>query len=383
MTHVGLNLTYLVPGETGGTEVYARELIPALLAERPGLQLTTFLSREAHEAGGPWRDLVPSVVVPVRARRRAAWVLGEQLLLPRLVARAGVELLHSLANTAPATGPRPRVVTVHDLIHRRHPETHGGLLSRGLGPLVTMAARRADRVITASHAAEADIVSLLGVPSGRVDVVPHGVGAPVPAAPGALEEVRARFQLEGRPVLLTVSAKRPHKNLDRLLEALALLPPERRPILILPGYPTPHEKELRERASTLGLDPWTRFLGWLPDEELEALYATATGFVFPSLAEGFGLPILEAMRRGIPVACANRGAMAEVAGQAALGFDPASVEEIARALDRILYDAGERRRLIGAGKARAGRYTWAATARGTLESYDRALAGAARPEARG
>jgi len=112
--HVGLNLIYLVPGETGGMETYARELIPALLAERPELRLTAFINREAGEAGaGPWSELIPSTVVGVRARRRSEWVRGEQQLLPRLATRAGVDLLHSLGSTAPIWGKYRRVVTIH------------------------------------------------------------------------------------------------------------------------------------------------------------------------------------------------------------------------------------------------------------------------------
>src|SRR5215218_9534142 len=117
--NVGLNLVYLVPGETGGMETYARELIPALLAVQPGLRLTAFINREATDAReGPWHDLVPAVTVPIRARRRVEWVRGEQQHLPRLAREAGVDLVHSLASTAPARGKFRRVVTIHDVIYR-------------------------------------------------------------------------------------------------------------------------------------------------------------------------------------------------------------------------------------------------------------------------
>ena len=150
--HVGLNLIYLVPGETGGMETYARELIPALLAERPELRLTAFINREAGEAGaGPWSELIPSTVVGVRARRRSEWVRGEQQLLPRLATRAGVDLLHSLGSTAPIWGRYRRVVTIHDLIYRLYPETHGRLRALGMGQLVPLAARRSDRILTPSE----------------------------------------------------------------------------------------------------------------------------------------------------------------------------------------------------------------------------------------
>ncbi len=143
--HVGLNLVYLVPGEVGGMEVVARELIPELLEAAPAdWRFTAFVNREATEAAtGPWIELMPSVTVPVKARSRVQWVRGEQMLLPRLAARAGVDLVHSLASTSPARGRFRRVVTVHDLIYLVHPEAHPGIRALGMRALVPP--RRAPR----------------------------------------------------------------------------------------------------------------------------------------------------------------------------------------------------------------------------------------------
>lgn len=371
--HIGLNLVYLVPGETGGTETYARELIPALLAERPGLRVTAFVNREAAEVGGgPWKELVPAVTVPVRARRRVEWVRGEQLLLPRLARRAGVDLLHSLANTAPTRGPYRRVVTVHDLIHRIHPEAHFGRIATAMGWLVRLAVARADRVIAPSASAKADVMRLLGAPAEEIDVVPQGC-TPPPARGGDAAGVRERLDMGERPVVLSASAMRPHKNLARLLEALASIPAERRPLLVLAGYATGHEKELRDRAAELGIADDVRLPGWVSADDLEGLYAAASVFVFPSLYEGFGLPVLEAMARGVPVACSGRSSLAEVAGDAARLFDPERPAEIATAIEALLADPAEAERLRVAGRAQAARFTWTATARGTLATYDRAL----------
>jgi glycosyltransferase involved in cell wall biosynthesis len=371
--HIGLNLVYLVPGETGGTEAYARELIPALLEARPGLRITAFVNREAAEAGGgPWGELVPAVTVPVRARRRAEWVAGEQLLLPRLAARAGVELLHSLANTSPARGRFRRVVTVHDLIHRIHPEAHFGAAARAMGLLVRLVVARADRVIAPSISSRDDLVRLLGTPAEKIDVVLQGHGD-APAGRGDAAGVRARLELGERPIVLSLSAMRPHKNLPRLLEALATISAERRPLLVLPGYATGHGEELRRLAGELGIADDVRFPGWVSAEDLEGLYAAASAFIFPSLYEGFGAPVLEAMARGVPVACSPRGSLVEVAGDAARLFDPERPEEIAAAIEALLADPAEAERLRVAGRAQAARFTWAATARGTLATYERTL----------
>src|SRR5205807_9617548 len=141
------NLVYLVPGETGGTETYARELIPELLAAAPDLRLTAFVSRAAAGYEAPWSERIELVTVPVDARSRLQWVRGEQQLLPRLAEQAGIDLLHSLANTAPGWGAFRRIVTIHDLHHRLVPDAHFGMLSLGMRMLVSLAARRSDRII--------------------------------------------------------------------------------------------------------------------------------------------------------------------------------------------------------------------------------------------
>jgi glycosyltransferase involved in cell wall biosynthesis len=374
--HVGLNLVFLVPGETGGMEVAARELIPPLLAEAPaGTRFTAFINREAAAAGdGPWGELLPAVTVPVHARNRVQWVLGEQLLLPRLAARAGVDLIHSLASTAPMRGRFARVVTIHDLIYARFPEAHAGLRDRGMRVLVPGAARRSDRVIADSQNTREDLQELLGVAPEKIDVVPLGVGASRRGVePTGEGELRERLQLGSREVVLSLSAKRPHKNLRALLDALAELPREQRPMLVLPGYATEHEAELREHARARGVQDDVRFPSWVSAQELEGLWSLARVFVYPSLYEGFGLPVLEAMARGVPVACSNASSLPEVAGDAALMFDPHSPAQIAVALERLLSDATLRDELRERGLARAGEFTWQRTARLTLESYARAL----------
>lgn len=372
--HVGLNLVFLVPGETGGTEIYARELIPELVAGCPQARFTAFVNREAAATSdGPWGELIPAITVPVRARRRVEWVRGEQQLLPRLAARAGVDLVHSLANTAPAWGRFRRVVTIHDLAYRLLPEAHLGLLGLGMSVLVPLAARRSHRIIVDAQSTREDLRRLLRVSPSRIDAVPLGVGTRHRTAPLPEAELRSRLGAEDRPIVLSVAAKRPHKNLIRLLGALARIHTERRPLLVLPGYPTPHEDELRRRASELGVTGDVRLLGWIDTAELEGLYAAAACFVFPSLYEGFGLPVLEAMARSVPVACSGRGALGEVAGDAALPFDPESEPAIAAAIERLLDDRAEAERLRVAGRQRAAAFSWAATATGTLACYERAL----------
>jgi glycosyltransferase involved in cell wall biosynthesis len=373
--HVGLNLLYLVPGETGGMEVYARELIPRLVAAAPQHRFTAFVNREAKRAAdGPWGELIGMVTVPVDATSRVHRVRAEQLLLPVAAQRQRIDLLHSLASTAPGWGPYQQVVTIHDLIYATIPETHPGIRAWGMHALVPLAARRSDRIIADSRATAVDVERLIGIDPAKIDVVPLGVGTTLRAEPLDGRELREWLGCgPDRELVLTVSAKLPHKNLMRLLGALALIDADRRPLLVAPGYPTPHEQDLRSRAAELGIERDVRFLGWISAAELEGLYAAASCSVFPSLAEGFGLPVLEAMVRGVPVACSARGSLAEVAGDAALLFDPESEQAIAEAMRNLLGDPALRDRLRTAGRAQAARFTWSATADGTLASYERAL----------
>jgi glycosyltransferase involved in cell wall biosynthesis len=366
---VGLNLLYLVPGETGGMETYAMRLLPQLGAARPDLELVAFVNREAfdvlgREAFGPRVRVVP---VQVSGRRRAKRVAAEQLLLPRLLRRHGSQLLHSLGGTAPARPGRPSVLTLHDVIYALYPQAHTRLMALGMRVLVPLAARSSDRIIAVSEATKAEIGRVLDVPSDRVDVVYEGGRPPGPATPEP--ELRGRLQLGDAPIVLSVSARRPHKNLSRLLQAFARL--AEGPLLVLPGYTTRFEGELAREISRLDIVKRVRLLGWISEDDLEGLYRAARCFVFPSLAEGFGLPVLEAMERGLPVACSDVSSLPEIAGDAARYFDPLDVEGMRRAIAELVDDDSLRSRLAAAGRARARLFSWERAGAETVAVYER------------
>jgi glycosyltransferase involved in cell wall biosynthesis len=368
---VGLNVLHLVPRETGGGELYARRLIPALLETRSDLRLVVFAGHEAAPAlaSEPWASEVELVHLAVRSRSHPRRVLAEQTLLPLAARRARVDLLHNVQNTAPAMPGVPQVTTILDVIYKRYPETHAGVLAAGVALLVPLAARRSRRILTLSESAKDDIAEYLHVNRDRIDVTPLGPGLSDGVSPVAERELRRRFELGDAPIVLTVSAKRPHKNLERLLEAIARVQAQPAPVLVAPGYETVFEPELKRRAGDR-----VRFLGWVDDDVLEGLYRTATCFVFPSLAEGFGLPVLEAMVRGAPVACSRIGPLEEIAGKAAARyFDPTDVVDMTRAVEALLSDENLRERLRRAGVERAKAFTWQATAAETLAGYERAL----------
>jgi glycosyltransferase involved in cell wall biosynthesis len=367
--HAGLNLAYLVPGETGGMEVYARALVPALRAARPELRLTAIASPElaAELRDAPWCDGLSAVALRVSGRTRVRRVLAEQTLVPVAARRAGVEVLHSPASIGPLLTPGvASVVTVHDLIYASHPETHPGLLRHGMRVMVPAGARAADRVIAISNHTRDELIRHVGLARERIAVVPNGPGTDPREAPTPERELRARHRLGDRPLILSVSARRPHKNLERLIDAVRAL--DREATLVVPGYPGPHDTALAARGGDR-----VRLLGWIDGADLEGLYAHAACLAFPSLAEGFGLPVLEAMRRGLPVACSNATSLPEVAGEAALLFDPLDTGAIATALGRLLADPGLRAELAQRGRAQAARFSWERTARETLAVYDAAV----------
>jgi glycosyltransferase involved in cell wall biosynthesis len=369
---VGLNLLFLVPGETGGMDVHARRLVPALAAARPDVEWLAVVPSEAADVDfGPG---VTRVRTTVQGRSRARRVLAEQVLLPRLV-RHDVDLLHSLASSAPAHAPAAQVVTIHDVNYAIAPQAHTALMRAGQRVVVPLAARAADRIITVSEFARDAIVAELGVDRDQIDVVHNGGGLPVgPATPEP--ELRARLEFGDAPFVLCVSARRPHKNLERLVAAVGRLRAQPAPLLVVPGYPTPFDAELERVAAAHGVGGRVRLLRWVDDADLEGLYRAAAVFVFPSLAEGFGLPVLEAMARGVPVLCARASSLPEVAGDAARYFDPLDTDAIVAALDKLLANPDEAARLARAGPERARRFTWERAAQGTLASYERTLADA-------
>jgi glycosyltransferase involved in cell wall biosynthesis len=369
--HVGVNLVFLTPGEMGGLEVYARELTTAL-AQRDDLRLTLLLN-ELLTRDPLWERLGEPVLVRGNPRRRLDWVRADQTRVPRVAARAGVDVVHSLASTAPLYGRFARVTTIHDLNYKLVPDSHFGLRGAGMRVLVPAAARRSHRLLTGSESTRSDLVRYLGVAPEKIDVAPHGVLVSSDIAPTSAEAIRGQLDLGERPFVLSVSAKRPHKNLPRLFRALAAIPAERRPALVVPGYPTPHEEELHALSAELGIRDDVRMPAWLSAADLEGLYREAAFAVFPSLYEGFGLPVLEAMARGVPVASSNRSSLPEVAGDAALLFDPEIVEEIRDAMERLLHDSALAERLRTAGREQAASFTWAQAADLTVASYRRAL----------
>jgi len=360
---------FLAPGDSGGPETYLRELVLALASEYPALRvavLTTGAGERSLRADG-FGDVAALHALPAEEYRRMRRQLAEQALVQVHARRAGADLLHSLASTGPVRTPGLRsVVTLHDVTFM-HTPTFGRVTTWGMTQVMKRAARDADALIAVSRAARDEICTALGLDPGRFTVVPHGVGAVPRAEPAPGAAVRERLGLgEGR-VVLCVAAVRPHKNQELLVRALPHLPGD--VTVVLAGRHEGYDQRLRELAAELGVSERLRLAGYLPDPELERLWLLAGCAAFPTRAEGFGLPVLEAMARGVPVACSDIPVLREVGGEVPDYFDPADPETAARAIVAALADRERGRR----GVERAGRFSWADAARGTMAAYERAL----------
>jgi glycosyltransferase involved in cell wall biosynthesis len=297
------------------------------------------------------------------------FTLREQLLLPRLIERERLDLVHYPHVTVPLLSRTPFVVTIHDLNYLdpaliSHP---GALLRAGYRAELAKA-RRARRLIAVSEHTRDTLVRALHVALDSVAVTYEAADPP-----GAVEPdtgVLARHGLDA-PFLLYVGAAYPYKNLARLIEAFARVGSDRR--LVLAGDHEDFGAALRAQAEAAGLGNRVVFPGPVSEGELAALYGAALGYVFVSLSEGFGLPGLEAMAAGVPVVAARAGSLPEVYGDAARYCDPRDVESIAAALTDLVGGDELRARLAALGRRRAGEFSWARTAEQTLAVYREAL----------
>jgi glycosyltransferase involved in cell wall biosynthesis len=372
---VGLNLIFLRTG-SGGAGRYARELPGALLANEPDTEIHVFVSRDvpADLFDEPWADSVRWVRCPISVKAERAHLIFQFTALPVLAAARRLDVLHSLANIGPALTPGvTSVVSLLDVIWMRPPREWGGTDAgqASLRRLVEHDMRYADRVFAISHAGAREIARSLNVRADRIDVTPLGVRLPT-TAPASEQDVRAELDLGAARVLLSVAQKYPYKNLHRLIRALPDL--EDDVVLVMPGLATPHERELTRLAAELGVSDRVHMPGWLSDASLAGLYALSAAFVLPSLVEGFGLPVLEAMLRDVPVACSNTSSLPEVAGDAALQFDPDRQGDVTAAIQRLLEDRALARQLVVRGRERAAEFTWKRTGEASLAGYRRAVA---------
>jgi glycosyltransferase involved in cell wall biosynthesis len=297
--------------------------------------------------------------------------------LPLRLWRAGADLLHSPHYVLPPLRSCPAVVTVHDLIHLRFPES----LASRLGPvyarlMLRLSTRSARRILTVSEHSKRDMIELLGVEPERVRVVPNGVDERFRPLRDEkrLEAVRRHWGLPKR-FALCVGNINPHKNVPRLLQAMRLVSAEEDVERVLVGESVRRDPKVQAIREALARERAVRHVPFVPHAELPAFYSLAELLVTPSLYEGFGLTPLEAMACGTPVVAARRASLPEVLGDAAEWVDPERPEDIARGVLRLCTDRPRREELAALGTERARLYSWRRSAEQTLELYTEALDG--------
>lgn len=320
-------------GSRGGTETYVRELLPRLATRLPRARFAAITGRVGTEVV---RDFFPGHVrtLPWVGADPATWALGAVAATEAVARRSRADLVWAPANFGPILRGTPRIVTVHDAIYDEVP---GGLAERAQRAVTSLLMRRsaqtADRVLTVSHAAAASIERHLGVASERIAVVHNGSADPRPVTDprGILTPLALP---SGRAVVLSVGNRMPHKNFRGLLEALAHLPSTKRPLTVIAGSRLPDP--LADEVDRLGLEDDVVLPGWVSDEQLEALFQIAELYVCPSLVEGFGLPVIDALRRNVPVLANDVAVLREVGGTAARYADATDAAAFGAAIDVAL-----------------------------------------------
>jgi glycosyltransferase involved in cell wall biosynthesis len=363
---VAINALAIDPRRPGGDGTYVRELIRHLVPLEHDADYTLFVAPWSASLFGELAGRVRQVVCPIPARSLAVRVLWEQVALPRLVRRARVDVLHAPVNVAPLAVGSPTVLTLLEaepfLPFSEMPLT----LRMYWRMLRSASARKARRVLAISEASKRELVQYMRVPQQKVTAVHLGIDTDRfrPLPPGQ--------QRNG--YILWVGRSYPRKNLVRLVEAYALLPEtlrQQHPLVLL-GIPGWADARLRRLVLRLGLQHQVHFAGRARDEDLPGWYQRARLFVFPSLHEAFGLPVLEALACGTPVLAGAIAALREVAGDAASFVNPLAIADIARGLRCALEDSSAVAHATSAGPVQAAQFSWERAARATYAAYAQA-----------
>jgi glycosyltransferase involved in cell wall biosynthesis len=371
--HIAID-AHSVGAQLAGNESYAVNLIEALAQIDQTNLYTLYVTKPAatDRFANRWSNFKVRQTLPHTPLVRIPLTLSAELR------RHPVDVLH-VQFTAPPFAPCPVVTTIHDLSFEHLPETFKRRSRAQLRLTVRRTARKAALILTLSEFSRRDIIETYAVGPERVIVTP--AAAPTHFKPvvdqAELEKVRERYGI-GANYLLSLGSIQPRKNLARLIEAFQGLrksrPDDKPPQLVIAGKRGWLDDEIFRAAQQDGLNESVKFIGYVPEEDLPALFSGAMCFVYPSYFEGFGLPVLEAMQCGAPVIAGNQTSLPEVAGDAALLFDPFDTRALAESIARVIDHPDYRAELRAKGLKRAADFSWIATARLTLKAYESAAA---------
>lgn len=394
--HIAINALFLIPGEVGGSETYLREILLAVAREHPHIRLSLITNIEndasLHSllAGYPQCSFH---LLPVRATNRYARIIAEQTRLPWMLRRIKPDVLWSPGYTMPFRAPCRQVVSILDMQYRSHPDDLTRIARWTTHALVMMAACRADRIITISEFSKREIIKHTGCPAERIAVTHLGVDPGFGEALINIQRSTSNAQLSSEalnthvlepatsqpstinhsPFLLSVANSYPHKNLDRLVDAFALIADQIPHQLVLVGRPRLGEPALLRALEKVPPGRVRRIAG-LSREELISLYQSADLFVFPSLYEGFGLPVLEAMMAGVPVVTTREGSIPEVGGDEVTYSDGRDPADLAAKILEAIHQSPESRQIRAqSARTRAAAFTWSVAAEKTAAAWQAAV----------
>ena len=372
---IGLNLLFLIPGEVGGTETYSTSLITALGQIDQENQYYLLINRESRNIPFPSQPNFHRVICPIKATNRWIRFLWEQSILPLQAKVLRLDLLHSLGYISPLILPCKSITTVHDLNFVSIPQFFSPFVLRVQKFFVEQTVKHVDHVIVVSEFVRDQLSRYLPADLEKISVI-HEAPKQRNKEEGKeviREDICKRYGIK-LPYIVAFSSLTPHKNITGLLEVFARIVNdlEKGWQLVVVGHLPRTKPPLPEYCQNLGLNQGDAiFTGYLPDDQVSVMLTHADLFVFPSFYEGFGLPLLEAMNAGVPVVCSSRGSLPEIAGDAAIFFDPADSQDMAGAILSVIRDISLRRALRERGKVNLERFSWEKAAQKTLEVYKR------------
>lgn len=362
-----------------GMGIYVIRLVRAMLdledTELGGVKIMVALDQAL--GYDPWQDLAKLKKIRGMAKTTYHW---EQKVLPQLAKAHHADLLHTVANSGPVHCPVPVILTIHDVIFMRPlAATVENIRWRTiLGHyyyrwFVPRAAKKAKLILTDSMASQKGIQKKLRIGAGKIRVIP--LAAPYRAQPipeAKLEDVLGRLRLS-KPYALAFGAIDLRKNIENLIRAFARLPRSAVESLVLLGFEKFSETSIPDLIHLLGVGDRIRILGYLDEDELNAVMQSASVFVYPSKAEGFGLPILHAFHLGVPVVTTKVDSIPEVAGQAVRYADPNEIQSITEEMLAVIINSDEAHRLAVAGYQQSKHFSWNQTAKLTVAAYQSVL----------
>jgi len=369
---IGINTLVVVSSEIGGALTYVRKLVENLARIDKENEYFLFVAPWNHELFQVRKGNFRQVVCNIPLKSLTLRILYEQTVLPILVWKNRIDVFHSPASVSPFLLSCPSVLTLHDVMPFIFPKLTPLIFRFYWGVSYRISAKKAQIIIAVSHSARKDLIKFLGIEKKKIALVYHGNEKPDLKTKEKTRTALLEEKKESEtPYILWVGRMYSHKNLTRLLYAYSrvIKTDKISHQLVLCGMIAWEYSSFMKTVKELLLEDKVIFKGYVSDDVLKSIYADASLFVFPSLTEGFGFPMLEAMACGTPVVTSNCGAMAEIAGDAALLVDPYSVDEIAEAMHKVLTDETLRVALIKKGLRRSSQFSWEKTARETLAVY--------------